>query len=162
MCSHVQLPECESTNFSQSPCCPPLFMSHGHPKIVPVAGLCTRRSAITEDKSGLEWEVALVALGGIRWGTAWRENERCRENEKETIGPGSPFNLLINHANEILTDYSEAFLEGGRKTLMLDYTMSMWRAKNRSEIYCWTKWWETFWPTAVKQNHWRHEGNESL
>lgn len=79
--------------------------------------------------------MALVALGGVRRGTAWREKERCRENETEDggwwekIGPGSPFNLLINHANGILTGYSEAFLKGGRKALALDYTLSMWRAK---------------------------------
>lgn len=47
----------------------------------------------------------------------------------EKIGTGSPFNLLINHANEILTGYSEAVLEGGRKALVLDYTLSAWRAE---------------------------------
>lgn len=72
----------------------------------------------------------------------WREREAPGESETENggwwekIGPGSPFNLLINHANEILTGYSEAFLEGGRKTLALDYTLSMWSARRSSEICC--------------------------
>lgn len=109
---------------------------------MPVADLCTRRAPITASKSGLEWEVALVAVGGVRRrGTAWREKERRGEKERahggcwEKIGAGSPFNLLINHANEILTGYSEAVLKGGRKALVLDYTLSMWRAK-RGKICC--------------------------
>ncbi len=67
-----------------------------------------------------------------------REKEREREHGGccEKIGAGSPFNLLINHANEILTGFSEAVLEGGRKALALDYTLSMWRAKKRSKICC--------------------------
>jgi len=47
----------------------------------------------------------------------------------EKIGTDSPFNLLINHANEILTGYSEAVLGGGSKALVPDYTPSMWRGK---------------------------------
>lgn len=88
---------------------------------------------------GPEWEVAPVAVGGVRReGTAWREREREGKHRGcwERIGAGSPFNLLINHANEILTGYSEAVLQGGRKALALDYTLSMWRAKKRSEICC--------------------------
>lgn len=101
-----------------------------------LANFCARRSAITAGRSGLEWEVALVAVGGVRRrGTAWWAKERCGEKESEhrgcweKIGTGSPFNLLINHANEILTGYSEAVLGGGKKALVLDYTLSMWRAK---------------------------------
>lgn len=68
----------------------------------------------------------------------WRERARERKERAhrgcwEKIGTGSPFNLLINHANEILTGYSEAVLRGGRKALVLDYTLSMWRGgKKRS------------------------------
>lgn len=58
-----------------------------------------------------------------------REKEREHRSCWEKIGAGSPFNLLINHANEILTGYSEAVLGGRRKALVLDYTLSMWRAK---------------------------------
>lgn len=85
--------------------------------------LCTRRSAITAGKSGLEWEVVLVAVGGVRRRrTAWREKERCGEEREhggcwEKIGTGSLFNLLINHANEILTGYSEAVLGGGEEDI---------------------------------------------
>ena len=64
------------------------------------------------------------------------EKERKHGGCWEKIGTGSPFNLLINHANEILTGYSEAVLGGGRKALVLDYTPSVWRAKKRSEICC--------------------------
>lgn len=89
-----------------------------------------------------------MAVGGVRRrGRAQREGggkKRCGEKEQERkerahrgcwekIGTGSPFNLLINHANEILTGYSEAVLRGGRKALVLDYTLSMWRGgKKRS------------------------------
>lgn len=54
----------------------------------------------------------------------------------EKIGTDFPFNLLINHANEILTGYSEAVLEGESKALVLDYTLSMWRGEKKSEICC--------------------------
>lgn len=66
--------------------------------------------------------------------TARRESsKRCTEDHKEHRGgvggeetrPGFPFNLLINHANEILTGYSEAFLRGAWKALVPDYTLSM-------------------------------------
>lgn len=79
----------------------------------------------------------------------WRRGrKRDRESERERMGvgwlwetmrPDSPFNLLINHANEILTGYSEAFLQGGRKTLALDYTLPMWSVQRSSEICCRTK-----------------------
>lgn len=49
----------------------------------------------------------------------------------EKTGPGFPFNLLINHANEILTGYSEVFLRGVWKALVPDYTLSMWRAEKK-------------------------------
>lgn len=91
-------------------------------------------------KSGLKFEVALVAVGGVRRrGTAWQERrgeEREHGGCRERTGRGSPFNLLINHANEILTGYSEAALRGGRKALALDYALSTWRAKKRGEIWC--------------------------
>lgn len=60
------------------------------------------------------------------------ERERGRVHRGllgKDIGTGSPFNSLINHANEILTGYSDSVLGGGRKALALDYTLSMWRAK---------------------------------
>lgn len=91
------------------------------------------------------------------------ETEREREHRGcwEKIGAGSPFNLLINHANEILTGYSEAVLRGGREALVLDYTLSMWRGEKRSKICCRTKRWETCWPSAAENNHWRHERNQT-
>lgn len=76
--------------------------------------------------------------GGGEKKEVWRERARERKERAhrgcwEKIGTGSPFNLLINHANEILTGYSEAVLRGGRKALVLDYTLSMWRGgKKRS------------------------------
>lgn len=79
--------------------------------------------------------------GQERGGTCgcWRNmargesSERCKEDHKEHRGgaggektrPGFPFNLLIKHANEILTGYSEAFLRGAWKALVPDYTLSM-------------------------------------
>lgn len=82
--------------------------------------------------------VSLRLRGGGTCGywpnTARRESsERCKEDHKEHRGgvggektrPGFPFNLLINHANEILTGYSEAFLRGVWKALVPDYTLSM-------------------------------------
>lgn len=78
-------------------------------------------------------------MGGVRGrrrtaarrekGGEGREHGGCWEK----IGTGSPFNLLINHANEILTGYSEAVLGGGRKALVLDYTLSMWRGGKKRE-----------------------------
>lgn len=108
--------------------------------------------------------MALVAVGGVRRGeereTAWREKERCGEKRREhwgcweKIGAGSPFNLLINHANEILTGYSEAVLEGGRTALALDYTLSMWRAKKEERNMLLNKvMGKLLGPRAVKQNH---------
>lgn len=69
----------------------------------------------------------------------WRERARERKERAhrgcwEKIGTGSPFNLLINHANEILTGYSEAVLRGGRKALVLDYTLSMWRGGKKAKL----------------------------
>lgn len=66
--------------------------------------------------------------------------ERCGEKEGEhrgcweRIGAGSPFNLLINHANEILTGYSEAVLGGGRKALVLDYTVHVESKKEKRNM----------------------------
>lgn len=72
-----------------------------------------------------------------------RKTERCGGSARgsiggfwEKIGTDSPFNLLINHANEILTGYSEAVLEGRREALVADYTLSMWRGEKGCEICC--------------------------
>lgn len=87
-----------------------------------------------------EEEEELRGRGGKK--EVWRERARERKERAhrgcwEKIGTGSPFNLLINHANEILTGYSEAVLRGGRKALVLDYTLSMWRGeKSEVEICC--------------------------
>lgn len=70
--------------------------------------------------------------GCCRKKTRRESSERRKVNDKEhgggrerETGPGFPFNLLINHANEILTGYSEAFLRGVWKELVPDYTLSM-------------------------------------
>ena len=81
-------------------------------------------------RNSLEWEKG-------RCGERERETEREREREQRGGGGCwekdwdglSPFNLLINHANEILTGYSEAVLGGARQALVLDYTLSVWRAE---------------------------------
>lgn len=140
--SHLQLPECESANFSPSP--PTAFHC-----LCPVAihRLCRWRTSARAgqplqpakvDSSG-KWHLWLWVVSdeeeqlgeGERGGERkrWREHGGCWEK----IGTGSPFNLLINHANEILTGYSEAVLGGGRKALVLDYTLSMWRAKKEKQ-----------------------------
>lgn len=89
----------------------------------------------------------------------WRETKRSTGGWWEKIGTDSPFNLLINHANEILTGYSEAVLQGGSKALALDYTLSMWRGKMGSKICQCIKCWKTYWLSANGQS-WGHTWEE--
>lgn len=73
----------------------------------------------------------------------------------EKTGPVFPFNLLINHANEILTGYSEAFLRGVGKALVPDYTLSMWRVEKKIKVkYAFGQKWrqEISWPVGVTLN----------
>lgn len=75
-----------------------------------------------------------LAAGVARGGRAQRGAIRITKSTRvggEKTGPGFPFNLLINHANEILTGYSEVFLGGVWKALVPDYTLSMWRAEKK-------------------------------
>lgn len=80
-------------------------------------------------------EVARVAAGvAERGGRAQRGAERMTKSTEvsgEKTGPGFPFNSLINHANEILTGYSEMLLRGVWKALVPDYTLSMWRPEKK-------------------------------
>lgn len=65
-----------------------------------------------------------------------REVQRMTKSagvDGEKTGPGFPFNLLINHANEILTGYSEVFLGGVWKASVPDYTRSTWRAGKKKK-----------------------------
>lgn len=148
MCSRLGLLERESTNFRQSR---PAGLS-----VVYVPRLlidCADGEPPGEEgqplrltKSGLERRSCLWEVVGEEVEKGEEERQRGRERQRmgvgwwwEKMGPDSPFNLLINHANEILTGYSEAFLQGGRKTLALDYTLSMWSVRRSSEICCRTK-----------------------
>lgn len=124
---------------ARAPRCLPLFMSHSHP--YDCAGGEPLHKEVSH-YSRQKWTRVGSGTCGCGWcqtrrNSLEREREVRREREHrgcwEKIGAGSPFNLLINHANEILTGYSEAVLEGGRKALVLDYTLSMRRAKKRSE-----------------------------
>lgn len=87
--------------------------------------------------SGGKWHLWLWVVS-VEEERLKRNTERCGGRARgsiggfwEKIGTDSPFNLLINHANEILTGYSEAVLQGRREALVADYTLSMWRGKKR-------------------------------
>lgn len=67
----------------------------------------------------------------------WGELQGALGGSWEKIGTDSPFNLLINHANEILTGYSEAVLRGGSQALVLDYTLSVWMSGGERSEICW-------------------------
>lgn len=93
--------------------------------------------------------------------TRRESSERCKEDHKEHRGgaggektrPGFPFNLLINHANEILTGYSEAFLRGAWKALVPDYTVHV-KSRKKVQYAFWTKKrWGMSCPVAATHKH---------
>lgn len=57
---------------------------------MPMASHSAGRSAITADKSGLEWDAALVAMGGAgrRGGAACGEKERRPARARQRMGGG--------------------------------------------------------------------------
>lgn len=61
---------------------------------------------------GLELEAAGVTSRGGRARRGAKKMTKSTGVGGKRLGWAFPFNLLINHANEILTGYSEAFLGG--------------------------------------------------